>query len=90
MDQAAKKQPPGQALRLGDRFLHPLFSRARVIGENVIAGVKRCRMVKEVLRLTTEGLSALVMEVACGLHNFRVRCRHSLPIFDVLSFLSRG
>jgi hypothetical protein len=42
------------------------------------------------LRFTTEGLSDLVMEVACGLHNFRVSCRHPLPIFDVLSFLSRG
>jgi hypothetical protein len=77
-------------LSIGDRFLNHLFSSARVIVENVIAGVKRCRIVKDVLRLTTEGISDLVMEVACGLHNFRVSCRHPLPIFDVLSFLSRG
>jgi hypothetical protein len=76
-------------LSIGDRFLNHLFSSARVIGENVIAGVKRCRIVKDVLRLTTDGISDLVMEVACGLHNFRVSCRHPLPIFDVLSFLSR-
>lgn len=77
-------------MSIGDRFLNHLFSSARVIVENVIAGVKRCRIVKDVLRLTTEGSSDLVMEVACGLHNFRVSCRHPLPIFDVLSFLSGG
>ena len=77
-------------MSIGDRFLNHLFSSARVIVENVIAGVKRCRIVKDVLRLTTEGSSDLVMEVACGLHNFRVSCRHPLPIFDVLSFLSDG
>jgi len=47
-------------------------------------------MVKEVLRLTTDGMSDLVMEIACGLHNLRVSCRHPLPIFDVLSLISSG
>ena len=73
-----------------DRCLHPLISSARVVVENVIAGVKRCRMVTDVLRLTTEGISALVMEIACGLHNLRVSCRHPLPAFDVLSLLGSG
>jgi hypothetical protein len=73
-----------------DRFLTHLISSARVVVENVLAGVKRCRMVKDVLRLTTEGSSALVMEIACGLHNLRVRCRHPFPTFDVLSLLSSG
>ena len=58
--------------------------------QNVIAGVKRCRIVKDVLRLTTEGISDLVMEMACGLHNLRVSCRHPFPTFDVLSLLSPG
>jgi len=49
----------------------------------VIAGIKRCRIVKDVLRLTKEGVSDLVMEIACGLHNLRVACRHPLPDFDL-------
>ena len=61
-----------------DRFLNHLISGARVVVENVLAGVKRCRIVKDVLRLTTEGISDLVMEIACGLHNLRVSCRHPL------------
>jgi hypothetical protein len=73
-----------------DRFLNHLISSARVVVENVIAGVKRCRIVKDVLRLTTEGISDLVMEIACGLHNLRVSCRHPLPTFDVLSLISSG
>jgi len=75
---------------VGDRFLNHLISSARVVVENVLAGVKRCRIVKDVLRLTTEGLSDLVMEIACGLHNLRVNWRHPFPTFDVLSLISSG
>ena len=75
---------------MGDRFLHHLISSARVVVENVLAGVKRCRMVKDVLRLTTDGMADLVMEIACGWHNLRVSCRHPLPTFDVLSLLNSG
>jgi len=77
-------------LSVGEQFLNYLFSSARVVVENVLAGVKRCRMVKDVLRLTTEGMADLVMEIACGLHNLRVSCRHPLPTFDVLSLVSSG
>lgn len=75
-------------MSVGDRLLNRLFSGARVVVEHVIAGIKRCRIVKEVFRLTTEGMSALVMEIACGLHNLRVSCRQPLPTFDVQSLLS--
>ena len=59
-----------------------------MVVEHVIAGVKRCRIVKDVFRLTIEGMSDLVMEIACGLHNLRVSCRHPLPAFDVLSLVN--
>ena len=55
--------------------------------EHVIAGVKRCRIVKDVLRLTKEGVADLVMEIACGLHNLRVSCRYPLPVFDLLNLV---
>ena len=63
---------------MGDHLLNHLFSSARVVVENVIAGVKRCRIVKDVLRLTTDGISDLVMEIACGLHNFRATLRYAV------------
>jgi hypothetical protein len=71
-----------------ERFLNGLFSSMRVVVEHVIAGVKRCRIVKDVLRLTKKGVSDLVMEIACGLHNLRVSCRHPLPVFDVLNLVN--
>jgi hypothetical protein len=73
---------------VGDRLLNGLFSSVRVVVEHVIAGVKRCRIVKDVLRLTKADISDRVMEIACGLHNLRVSCRHPLPVFDLLSLLS--
>jgi hypothetical protein len=73
---------------VGDQFLNHLVSSARVIVENVIAGVKRCRIVKDVFRLTKEGMADLVMEIACGLHNLRVSCRHPFPAFDLLSLVN--
>ncbi len=75
---------------MGDQFLNHLVSSARVIVENVIAGVKRCRIVKDVLRLTKTGISDLVMEIACGLHNLRVSCRHPLPAFDMMNLMNSG
>ena len=75
---------------MGEQCLKHLISSARVIVENVIAGVKRCRIVKDVLRLTKAGIADLIMEIACGLHNLRVSCRHPLPAFDVLSLMSSG
>ena len=77
-------------MSVGDKFLHHLLSSVRMVVEHVIAGVTRCRIVKDVLRLTKAGISDLVMEIACGLHNLRVSCRHPLPTFDVLSLISSG
>lgn len=75
-------------MTVGEQMLTGIFSSARVVVEHVLAGVKRCRIVKDVLRLTKEGISDLVIEIACGLHNLRVSCRHPLPAFDLLSLAS--
>ena len=74
-------------MSVGDKFFNHLISGGRIIVEHVIAGVKRCRIVKDVLRLTTAGIADMVMEIACGLHNLRVSCRHPLPTFDVRSLI---
>jgi len=44
-------------LSVGDKFLNHLVSSVRIVVEHVIAGVKRCRIVKDVLRLTKAGIS---------------------------------
>jgi hypothetical protein len=50
-------------------------SQVRVRAEHALAGVKRSRSVKDVLRNTKESFSDLAMAAACGLHNLRVACR---------------
>jgi hypothetical protein len=47
--------------------------------EHALAGVKRCRSVKDVLRNTKAGFSDLAIVVACGLHNLRLDCRKKQP-----------
>lgn len=68
----------GKALTEEDKAAHTLISRIRSLGEHVISGVTRCRIVQEVFRNTTSQFSDQVMEIACGLHNFRATLRSAL------------
>ena len=51
------------------------LGRVRVRVEHALAGVKRCRIVKDVLRNTGEEVSDSAMEAAGGLHNLRIEKR---------------
>ena len=64
-----KKKPRGKDLGVADRFFNRLISSVRIRVEHVIASVKRCRIVKNILGNTQEDFSDLVMRVACALHN---------------------
>lgn len=66
-----------------EKFINKLIARVRIVVENVICGVKRCRIVKDILRLTKENISDMVMEIACGLHNLRVTFRDPLQTVDI-------
>ena len=72
-----QKKPKGKELTPEQKEENRLISKVRVLIEHVISGVKRCRIVKDIFRNTVDLYDDLVMEVACGLHNFRVHCRHS-------------
>jgi len=51
------------------------LARIRVKIEHDLAGVKRSRIVKDVLRNTEDSVSDAAMEASCGLHNLRVENR---------------
>jgi hypothetical protein len=70
-----KKKPPGGELTVEEKEQNSLISSVRIVVEHVICGVKRCRIVKDVFRNTKDKFADLVMEIACGLHNFRTACR---------------
>lgn len=69
-----------------DKFMNKLISRVRIVVENVISGVKRCRIVKDELRLTKKDISDVVMEIACGLHDLRVIFRQPMQTIDITNF----
>jgi hypothetical protein len=70
-----KKKPKGQELTDDEKAINRLISSIRIRIEHAIGGVKRYRVVKDKLRLWKEGVRDLVLEICCGLHNFRLRFR---------------
>ena len=67
------KKPRGQDLTPEHKAANQALARRRVRIEHVNSSVKRCRIVKDTLRLLKEGVRDLVMDICCALHNFRVR-----------------
>ena len=80
-----KKKPKGKERTDEEKAENTMISRIRILVEHVISGVKRCRIVKDVFRNTTSQFSDQVMEIACGLHNFRATLRYA----SALSHLGR-
>jgi len=70
-----KKKPRGRELTAQEKEQNALISSVRIVVEHVICGVKRCRIVKDVFRNTRDKFADLVMEIVCGLHNFRTAYR---------------
>src|SRR5215210_5904644 len=66
-----KKKPPRGERTAAEKRTNRKLAQIRVQVEHDLAGVKRCRIVKDVLRNTKDGVSDAVMEAACGLHNVR-------------------
>ena len=73
-----KKKPRGQELSPDDKAENKMISSLRIRVEHVIAGVKRCRIVHAIFRNTKAQFDDLVMEMACGLHNFRATVRYAI------------
>jgi hypothetical protein len=67
------RKPRGEALPWEQQLANQALHDRRLRIEHVNSSVKRCRMVKDRIRLWKEGVRDLVMERCCALHNFRVR-----------------
>jgi hypothetical protein len=67
------KKPRGRRLTRAQKAVNRRIARRRVRIEHVHSSVKRCRIVHDTNRLRKAGVRDLIMEVCCGLHNFRVR-----------------
>lgn len=67
------KKPRDQELTVEQQWANRALHHRRLRIEHVNSSVKRCRVVKDRLRLWKDGVRDLVMEICCALHNFRVR-----------------
>ena len=70
-----KKKPRGGTLTAEEKEDNRRINSIRVRIEHAISGIKRCRIVKDKLRLWREHFHDMVMETCCGLHNYRLRYR---------------
>jgi hypothetical protein len=66
------KKPKGRDLSPEEKATNRLISKDRILIEHTLGGVKVFRIVHDVFRNLREGFHDLVMELACGLHNFRL------------------
>ena len=67
------KKPRGRELTPEQKADNRAMARRRVRIEHVNSSVKRCRMLKETIRMWKDGIRDMVMEIGCGLHNLRIR-----------------
>jgi hypothetical protein len=74
------KTPRGQELTLEQQRTNQALHYRQLRIEHVNSSVKRCRIVKDRIRLWKEGSRDLVMELCCALHNFRVRLAPGQPM----------
>jgi len=67
------KKPRGEELTVEQHRANQALHQRRLRIEHVNSSVKRCRIVKDRIRLWKAGVRDLVMELCGALHNFRVR-----------------
>lgn len=70
-----KKKPKGQSLSALDKHINQWHASLRIRIEHAIGGVQRMRIVKDKLRNYKDAFRDLVMDLCCGLHNFRLKFR---------------
>lgn len=69
------KKPKGKELTAQQKQKNKEISKERIGVEHSIGGIKVFGIVHDIYRNLCEGFDDLVMEIACGLHNFRLDFR---------------
>ena len=69
------KKPKGKELTTEQKQKNKELSRERIGVEHSIGGIKVFRIVHDIFRNFRKGFDDLVMETACGLHNWRLDFR---------------
>jgi DDE superfamily endonuclease len=75
-----QKKPKGGELTDEQKTANQAKARRRIYIEHVNSSVKRLRILKDICRLTIQGIRDMIVEIGCALHNFRLRLDPWLPI----------
>src|SRR5262245_45443463 len=67
------RKPRRRESMLVQKAMNRKLSRRRVRIDHVNSRVKRCRMLKETVRVWKAGIRDMIMEIGCALHNLRAR-----------------
>jgi DDE superfamily endonuclease len=67
------KKPIGKELTFSQLIYNQLLSPLRVVIEHANSGVKRLKIIKDIVRLHSTDLRDKIIAIACALHNFRVK-----------------
>jgi hypothetical protein len=70
-----KKKTKGKELTAEEKEKNKKISQVRVKIEHANSGIKRLRIVKDRIRVWKDNFFDFVMEIACALHNFRLKFR---------------
>ena len=73
--QQPTKKPRGGELTDAQKAENRRIASEKMRIEHTMCSVKRCRIVKEKIRYWQTTIRDMVMDIACGLHNFRLRYR---------------
>ena len=73
--QQPTKKPRGSELTSEQKVDNRRIASEKMRIEYTMCSVKRCRIIKDKIRYWQDTLRDLVMEIACGLHNLRLRHR---------------
>ncbi len=68
-----EKKRAGHAVSDEQKATNRFVAHCRVRMEHIICSIKRCRILKDTIRLWSESVRDTVMAIGCGLHNFRIR-----------------
>ena len=77
-----KKKPPKGKLTDEEKADNRWISHIRVLVEHSIGGVKVFRIVHDVIRHWIPEIRDKVMEICCGLYNFRIRHQMTINKID--------
>ena len=67
------KKPKNKELTFSQKLYNQILASTRVVVEHANSGIKRLKIVKDKIRLHTQEVRDQIMQLACAMHNFRVK-----------------